>query len=268
MTDYSLRITVFLFCVTSLFLWQTFLPRKPLIYWKQRWLENMGLLAINTLTLRFFQPILLSIISLFSSEYSLLHLLPLPFWAKVFLGFVLLDLAIYCQHILSHRTDWIWRLHRVHHSDAELDVSSAVRFHPIEILLSLIYKSVIVLILGIPAAAILFFDIILNSSALFNHSNIRLPALLETALRTFIVTPEMHRIHHSRRTTETNSNYGFFLSIWDRIFHTYTPTAALGDKNIQIGMPQTHFYKAKGLFSLLLMPSFKSSDFQNKQDKE
>jgi len=268
MTDYALRLTVFLFCVVALFFWQTFFPKKPLRYSKQRWLENIGMLAINTVTLRFFQPILLSIIALSASNYGLLQQWPLPFWITVLLSIVLLDLAIYCQHTLSHRINWIWRLHRVHHSDAELDVSSAVRFHPIEILLSLLYKSAIVLIFGIPAAAILFFDILLNASALFNHSNIRLPVAFEAKLRKMIVTPEMHRIHHSRLTKETNSNYGFFLSVWDRLFRTYTPKATLGDQDIQIGMPQTRFYKTKGLLSLLLMPSFTSSDFQNKQDKE
>ncbi|MCZ2720069.1 sterol desaturase family protein [Marinomonas sp. 15G1-11] len=268
MTDYTLRVTIFLSCVIALILWQTFYPKKKLQHWKLRWVENISLLAINTITLRFFQPILLSLIALTATKYGLLNLVPFPLWVEIIIGIILLDLAIYWQHNISHKITWIWRLHRVHHSDAELDVTSAVRFHPIEILLSLIYKSMVVVIFGVPAFAILLFDIILNASAMFNHTNIKLPAGLESILRKCIVTPEMHRIHHSRVTEETNSNYGFFLSIWDKLFNTYTSNASLGDEKIQIGMPQTKTYRPKSLLSLLLMPSFKRSDFQNKHDKE
>ncbi|MFT2110079.1 sterol desaturase family protein [Marinomonas sp. 2405UD68-3] len=268
MTDYILRVTLFLAFVLPLIAWQVLRPKKKLVHWKQRWIENLSLLAINMMLLKLIQPLLLSLIAYTSSKYGLLNLLPLPIWASILLSLLLLDLAIYWQHNLSHRIHWIWRLHRIHHSDSELDVSSAVRFHPIEIVLSLVYKSIIVVTLGIPAVAILIFDVLLNASAMFNHSNVSLPKKIERVLRLFIITPEMHRIHHSRINKETNSNYGFFLSIWDKIFNSYTDKASLGDNNINIGMPKTKKYRPNGVLSLLLMPLFKPITFQNKQNTE
>ncbi len=268
MTDYILRVMLFLAFITPLIAWQILRPHKKLTHWKQRWLENISLLSINMMVLKLVQPLLLSLIAYNSSEYGLLTLLSLPMWVNLLLSIALLDLAIYWQHYLSHRVHWIWRLHRVHHSDSELDVSSAVRFHPIEILISLVYKSIILIIFGIPAATILIFDILLNASAMFNHSNVSLPKAFERTLRLFIITPEMHRIHHSRISQETDSNYGFFLSIWDRLFTTYTKKPLLGDENINIGMPQTKQYRTNGVISLLLMPLFKPIKFQNKQKSE
>lgn len=253
MTDYYLRILVFLLFVSTLLYWQWSQPRKPLQHWQQRWRHNLGLLLIDSLLVRFCQPLIIAAVALLPSA-SFAPIAALPATVALIVSLILLDLLIYWQHRLFHNVTWLWRLHRVHHSDPELDTTSAVRFHPIEIVLSLIIKGLAVWLLGIPALAVLIFDIVLNSSAMFNHTNIKLPNSIEPYLRRLIVTPEMHRIHHSRISQEANSNYGFCLSIWDRLFHSYTENSQLGDAQLNIGLPDTQRYAPKGLIELLNMP--------------
>ncbi|SBS25274.1 Fatty acid hydroxylase superfamily protein [Marinomonas aquimarina] len=253
MIDYQLRILLFLLFVTVLLSWQFLAPRAPLRQWRSRWRHNLGLFFIDALCVRLFQPLLLTGVALLpAAPFAPLSLLPSALALVVAL--TLLDLLIYWQHRLFHRVDWLWRLHRVHHSDPELDTTSAVRFHPLEILLSLLIKAAAIWLLGIPATAVLVFDILLNALALFNHTNVQLKPSLERPLRRLIVTPAMHRIHHSRINTEANRNFGFCLSIWDRCFKSYLKESQGGDQGLNIGLPQTQRYAPKSLFELLKMP--------------
>ena len=239
MIDFSLRISIFICLLCLLIIWQWKAPRSPLKEWPTRWFHNVSLLLLGALCVRLIQPLLLSLIAFTSANIGLFSVFHLPYWSQVLLGIIALDALIYWQHRLFHRVPWLWRLHQVHHSDQALDVSSAVRFHPIEILLSLCIKATAILCLGIPIEAVLAFDILLNACAMFNHTNVRLPRYAESAIKLFIVTPDMHRIHHSVRFKETNSNYGFCLSLWDRLFASYTEQAQGGDAHIRIGLPRS-----------------------------
>lgn len=262
MTDYFIRMSLFLLVMISLLGWQYFRPFRQNRHWRSRWFENIALLVIDSILVRLIQPVLLSLFAYAVFEYGLLNALPIPYWASIVVGLFILDIAIYWQHRWSHHFHWIWRLHRVHHSDAELDVTSAIRFHPLEIILSLIYKGAIVLLFGIPPETILIFDIVLNASAMLNHSNIKFRSKTEYWLRLFIVTPEMHRIHHSRNTSEANSNYSSILSIWDKVFNSYIHRPVLTDENLNIGLPSTKNYRPKDVLQLLLMPLFDESKFK------
>ena len=162
----------------------------------------------------------------------------IPFWVAVLASFIVLDFAVWLSHVLSHKIPLFWRFHRMHHADRDIDVTTAIRFHPIEIVLSMIWKAGWVLILGAPAAAVIIFETVLNGTAMFNHSNTKLSPLMDKILRSFVVTPDMHRVHHSTITTETDSNYGFNLPWWDKLFGTYVDQPALGDEKMQIGLSE------------------------------
>lgn len=252
--DFSVRFAVFCAVLISLLAWQTLRPRKPLLKWRQRWGHNLALLLIGAVCVRLVQPLLLSVIAFFGQDIGLLSHLDWPVWCSVVLSILMLDCLIYWQHRLFHRVPLLWRLHRVHHTDPELDVSSAVRFHPLEILLSLLIKASAILLLGIPVIAVLLFDVLLNAAAMFNHTNARLPEKWEAMLRRVIVTPDFHRIHHSRVNREANSNFGFFLSIWDTLFASKCSQAMGGDEALNIGLPGTKTYQPRSLKALLWMP--------------
>ena len=168
--------------------------------------------------------------------WGLFNALDVPFWLAAIATVVLLDLAVWAQHLATHKIGWLWRLHEIHHADGRFDVTTGLRFHPAEIALSLIYKSAVVVLLGAPAAAVVAFEVILNSGSMFEHANLRLPPKLERALRRVIVTPDMHRIHHSVHRSEADSNYGFFLSVWDRLFRTYTHAPRDGQEAMVVGV--------------------------------
>lgn len=254
MIDFSLRISIFICLLCLLIIWQWKTPRAPLKQQSTRWFHNFSLLLLGALCVRLFQPLLLSLIAFINAEQGIFSLFHLPYWSQFLLGIIALDALIYWQHRVFHRVPLLWRLHQVHHSDQALDVSSAVRFHPIEILLSLGIKAIAILCLGIPIEAVLVFDILLNACAMFNHTNARLPQYAESIIKRFLVTPDMHRIHHSVRFKETNSNYGFCLSLWDRLFHSYTEQAQGGDEQIRIGLPRSQNTNKASLKTLLLMP--------------
>ncbi|GGN16499.1 MULTISPECIES: sterol desaturase family protein [Marinomonas] len=254
MIDFSLRFGVFLAVFSALLIWQWRRPRGTLLQWRQRWRHNLFLLGIGALCVRVVQPVLLSIVAVMNQDVGVLSVFELPFWLIVLLSILLLDCLIYWQHRLFHRVSFLWRIHRVHHSDPELDVSSAVRFHPIEILLSLCIKAVAIWLFGIPLEAVLIFDILLNASAMFNHTNARLPASIENRVQRLFVTPDMHRIHHSRVDLEANSNFGFFLSIWDVLFLSKRAQALDGDEHLTIGLPSTKTYQPTSFKEVLLMP--------------
>ena len=184
--------------------------------------------------------------------WGLFNALALPYWVEVVVAILLLDLAIWTQHLVTHKVPLLWRLHRVHHADRDVDVTTAIRFHPVEIALSMLLKIGLVYLLGLPALAVILFEIILNGTAMFNHSNLKLPVGIEAVLRRFLVTPDMHRVHHSIHRDEHDSNYGFALSIWDRIFGTYIPQPRGGHDGMTTGLQWQDERPAKLGWSLWL----------------
>ncbi|MBT8113848.1 MAG: sterol desaturase family protein [Arenicella sp.] len=204
----------------------------------RRAVHNLLLFAFNTVMLRMLVPLSLVVVSAWAidSQVGLSHMLPLPGVATVALSVVMLDLAVYWQHVATHKIGLLWRIHKVHHADRDMDVTTAIRFHPVELLLSLLYKSLIVVLLGAPVAAVILFELLLFIGPAFNHSNFALPKGFDKALRWVIATPDVHRVHHSTLVHEQNTNYGFFLIWWDKLFHTYTPQPSGGHMDMQIGL--------------------------------
>lgn len=224
-----------------------------------RWLSHGLLTLANTLALRVLVPLLAVGTALWAAEnqFGLLHQFALPTIIEWIAVLLLLDAAIYFQHRISHIVPLFWRVHRLHHSDVDIDATTALRFHPIEIVISMFYKMGVVAALGAPTGAIIMFEITLNGIALFNHANWAFPTKLDKILRLLIVTPDMHRVHHSTDPQETNSNYGFFLSVWDHLFQSYRAQPKLGHAGMKIGL--TEFGEdvgKRGLFYLLAIPFF------------
>src|SRR5690242_11623946 len=237
-------------------LWEWRAPRRALeLGRKGRWFGNLGLLAIDIVAVKLLVPTAAVGVALIAAEHGwgLLPLLNVPFWAAVPLSIVALDLIIYAQHVVFHRVPWLWRVHRMHHADVEIDVTTGVRFHPIEILLSLGIKIAAVLGLGAPAAAVVLFEVLLNVTSMFNHSNVRLPPRLDRLARWLIVTPQMHEVHHSADRAETDSNFGFNLPWWDRLFGTYREKPATGE-NVVIGLPAFRDASERRIDRLLSQP--------------
>ena len=188
--------------------------------------------------------------------WGLLSLLPfsLPFYLELILGIILLDLLIYLQHVACHYVPVLWRFHKVHHADRDLDVTTGVRFHPVEAILSMLYKCAVIALLGPIALSVVIFEIVLNASAMFNHANVAIPKKIDTFLRWFIITPDVHRIHHSTNVAETNSNYGFFLSIWDRIGKTYKSQPEAGHDDMVIGLSSYQTQNPSKIIWCLTLP--------------
>ncbi len=255
--DNQMRLAIFLgtFCVMALLEWV--LPKRDTALPKgRRWLTNWGIVVFDSVLVRLVMPILPIGVALYSSEqgWGLLNWIALPGWLSVLIAFVVLDFAIWLQHLISHVVPIFWRLHQVHHADRDIDVSTALRFHPIEILLSLVWKFGWVLLLGAPALAVFLFEAVLNAAALFNHANVKLPVGLDRLLRLLVVTPDMHRVHHSVVPQETNSNYGFNLSIWDRIFGTYIAQPQAGHDDMVIGLNRYQSDKPGQFVWSILLP--------------
>lgn len=220
-------------------LWETLRPCRPLSRSRAlRWGNNLGLLLLNTLLLRLLFPAATVGLAVLAqgNGWGLFNYYDLPLWLALPLAVVLLDLGIYLQHALFHAVPLLWRLHRVHHADLDYDITTGTRFHPFEILLSMLIKFVIVMTLGPPVLAVLIFEVILNAMAMFNHGNVQLPLTLDRVLRCVVVTPDMHRVHHSILAQEANSNFGFNLSLWDRLFGTYRAQPAAGHQGMVIGL--------------------------------
>lgn len=252
----SLRLSIFLatFMVMALAEWA--LPkRKRQEPQQKRWLTNWGIVVLDGLLVRLLMPILPIGVAIYAQDqgWGLLNWLSVPYWLALIIGFVVLDFAIWLQHLLSHVVPVLWRLHQVHHADRDIDVSTALRFHPLEILLSLFYKFAWIVVFGAPAVAVFIFEAVLNAAALFNHANVKLPLWLDRILRLAIVTPDMHRVHHSAERHECNSNYGFNLSIWDRMFGTYIAQPGKGHDEMTIGLhPYQSSKPSQFIWSLLL----------------
>ncbi len=205
-----------------------------------RWLSNIGLVALNTVLLRVVFPTAAVGVALVAEArgWGLLNVVGAPYWLAVALSVVLLDLAIYLQHVMFHAVPALWRLHRMHHADLDIDVTTGARFHPIEILLSMLIKLALVAALGPPALGVLVFEVLLNATSMFNHGNLNIAPGVDRVLRWFVVTPDMHRVHHSVVVHETNSNFGFNLPWWDRLFGTYRAQPAAGHAAMTIGIEQ------------------------------
>jgi sterol desaturase/sphingolipid hydroxylase (fatty acid hydroxylase superfamily) len=224
----------------ALALWEWFAPRRALTVGRApRWPGNLGILAIDVVAVRLVAPTAVVGVALIAAErgWGLFPALGLPAWAAIVFGVIALDLVIYTQHVVFHHVPVLWRLHRMHHADLDIDVTTGVRFHPLEILLSLAIKMAAVVALGVPALAVLIFEVLLNATSMFNHSNVALPPRLETIARWIVVTPQMHQVHHSIERQETDSNFGFNLPWWDRLFGTYRAKPAAGEQSMTIGLP-------------------------------
>ncbi|MEO0575663.1 MAG: sterol desaturase family protein [Pseudomonadota bacterium] len=223
----------------------------------QRWPVNIGLVLIDTLIIRVLAPGLAVAAAVLAQREGwgvFGRWDGLPTWLIIMICIVLMDAFIYWQHRLMHKVPVLWRLHRVHHADTEFDVTTALRFHPLEIVFSLCLKAAFVVALGVPVIAIVIFEVLLNASAMFNHANIALPAALDRSVRPFVVTPDMHRVHHSSYEKQTNSNYGFFLSLWDRLFASYQAEPAEPHETMQIGLVEFRERRDQSLWQLLIQP--------------
>ena len=237
--------------------WEIFAPRRPQHIGRgRRWPSNIGVVALDTLLVRLLFPITAVGVALLAEArgWGLFAALGLPKGLAIVLGVILLDLAIYLQHVLFHAVPALWRLHRMHHSDLEFDVTTGSRFHPIEILLSMGIKLGVVAALGVPAVGVLIFEVLLNATSMFNHANVRIRAGIDRILRWFVVTPDMHRVHHSIYPNETNSNFGFNLPWWDRLFGTYRAQPKDGHDAMVIGINQFRTERDLRLDQMLIQP--------------
>lgn len=251
------RLSFFFGVLLAMALWETLAPRRERSFSRiQRWPSNFGLVVFNTLALRLVVPTAAVGAALFSAErgWGLFHVTALPEWFEIVAAVVILDLVIYGQHVLFHHVPMLWRLHRMHHTDLDFDVTSGARFHTIEILASMGIKLIVVAALGAPALGVLIFEILLNATAMFNHANVRLPESLDRLLRLVVVTPDMHRVHHSIIPRETHSNFGFNLPWWDRLFRTYRDQPEAGHIGMTIGIDKFRSPRELVLDRMLTQP--------------
>ena len=252
-----IRLAVFLAVLAAMAGLEAILPGRvrAVARW-QRWPANLGIVVLNTVLVRLLLPVTAAGIALVFERQGvgLLPGLGLPPWAAFLAALVLLDLAIYLQHVLFHAVPGLWRLHRMHHADLDFDVTTGGRFHPVEILLSMAIKLAVIAALGAPVAAVIVFEIVLNATAMFNHANLHLPPALDRVLRWFVVTPDMHRVHHSIRIEETNSNFGFNLPWWDRLLGTYRSQPRDGHDGMTIGIEQFRTPADLRLDRMLIQP--------------
>ncbi len=204
----------------------------------QRWPGNLAVTVLNTVLLRVLLPITTVGLAELGEQrgWGFLNAMPRPEWLANVLALLALDFAIYLQHVMFHAVPALWRLHRMHHADLDFDVTTGTRFHPLESLLSMLWKFAVIVVLGPPAASVVLFEVILNATAMFNHSNVRLPVAFDAVLRLFVVTPDMHRVHHSVQVEETNRNFGFNVPWWDRLLGTYRGQPQHGHERMIIGI--------------------------------
>ena len=252
-----IRLACFFAVLLAMMLWERRKPRRALSLPRaRRWPANLGIIVVDSIVLRLVFPVLaVGAAELAAARgWGLFHGLNAPFWLALPASLLILDLAIYTQHVVFHKVAMLWQLHRMHHTDLDFDVTTALRFHPLEIVLSMLIKLVLVTLLGVPAVAVMLFEVILNATAMFNHGNVGLPRRLDRALRWILVTPDMHRVHHSIRPEETDSNFGFNLPWWDRLFGTYRDQPRDGHAGMTIGLEYFRDRRAIGLGALLLQP--------------
>ncbi len=234
------RLGFFFSILLIMLVWEVFCPCRTnnLTSSLSRKINNILIVVINSLVVRILFPTAAVGVALWCSvnNIGILNIMQMPEWLSIFIAFVILDLFIYLQHVLFHYLPILWKIHRVHHADQEYDVTTGLRFHPIEIILSMLIKFAVIVFIGAPVLAVIIFEIVLNATAMFNHGNIKLPKIADKILRLIFVTPDMHRVHHSVVPNETNSNFGFNVSIWDRVFGTYIKQPKYPHKTMQIGL--------------------------------
>lgn len=254
----TIRLVAFAAILAVMVVWEFLAPRRSrLLSRRRRWPANLGIVALNTLIVRLLFPAAAVGVALAAQMqgWGLLHRYDIPTWAAVAAGIVLLDLVIYLQHVVFHAVPALWRLHRMHHADLDIDATTGARFHPIEIVLSMLIKFAAIAALGVPPAAVVLFEVLLNATSMFNHGNVRIPARIEPVLRWLVVTPDMHRVHHSIERDETNSNFGFNLSLWDRLFGTYRAQPRAGHEAMGIGIPDFRdAAECNGVTGMLALP--------------
>ena len=253
----AIRLGFFVVIFALVAVWECVAPRRPrTVSRRLRWPNNLGLVALNTVLLRLVFPAAAVGLALAGERqgWGLLNAFAVSPWVAVPLVVVVLDLAIYLQHVMFHAVPALWRLHRMHHADLDVDVTTGARFHPIEILLSMGIKLAVVAALGAPPLAVLIFEVLLNATSMFNHGNVRIAGKLDRTLRWFVVTPDMHRVHHSVLPRETNSNFGFNLPWWDRLLGTYRAQPAAGHQAMTLGIEQFRTPRDLWLDRMLAQP--------------
>ncbi|MBT2970892.1 MAG: fatty acid hydroxylase [gamma proteobacterium symbiont of Ctena orbiculata] len=237
--ELPIRLSFFFGVFAFIALWEIFLPRRQLSLSKgARWINNLGLITLNTLVLRLLFPAAAVGVAALAQEqgWGLLNYYRLPLPLAAVIAVVAMDFVIYLQHVMVHAVPLLWRLHRVHHADLDYDVTTGARFHTIEIILSMLIKMATIVLLGPPLVAVVIFEVLLNATAMFNHGNISIPEKVDRVLRLFVVTPDMHRVHHSVHAPLANSNFGFNLPWWDRLFGTYVAQPPEGHVEMEIGL--------------------------------
>jgi sterol desaturase/sphingolipid hydroxylase (fatty acid hydroxylase superfamily) len=252
-----IRLAAFAGVFVLMAAWELMGPRrKQSVGRTWRWPNNLGVVVVDTLLVRILFPTAAVGLALVAEarSFGLFNVVAFPWWIGVVLSVVILDLAIYLQHVLFHAVPALWRLHRMHHADLDIDVTTGLRFHPIEIVLSILIKFAVVAVLGPPAIAVLIFEVLLNATSMFNHSNLCIPEGIDRVLRWFVVTPDMHRIHHSILSRETNSNFGFNLPWWDHLLGTYRAQPEAGHEGMTIGIEQFRDSRELRLDRMLLQP--------------
>ncbi len=256
--EVTIRLGFFVGVFVLVALAELWVPRRQLTLKRSlRWTSNLGLVLLNTLVVRLLFPLAAVGVAAFctASGWGLLNHFAVPFWLAVPLAVVAMDFVIWLQHVMVHAVPLLWRLHQVHHADPDYDLTTGARFHPIEIVLSMLIKFATITLLGAPVLAVVVFEVLLNATAMFNHGNIRLPARVDRALRWLIVTPDMHRVHHSVEDDECNSNFGFNLTWWDRLLGTYRAQARAPQTSMVIGLRgHTNPTEVARLDGMLLMP--------------
>lgn len=256
-SEVSIRLGVFVAVLVGMAVWEVLAPRRVQNADRAvRWTSNLGVVALDTVLVRLLFPVTaVGLAALGEARgWGLLNIWQVPAWIAVPLAVVVLDLVIYLQHVMFHAVPGLWRLHRMHHADLALDVTSGTRFHPIEIILSMVLKLTVVAALGAPALGVLIFEVLLNATAMFNHSNAKIPLGIDRVLRWLVVTPDMHRVHHSIALGETNSNFGFNLPWWDRMFGTYRAQPEAGHDGMTIGIEQFRDRAEQRLDRMLTQP--------------
>ncbi|MDP6787413.1 MAG: sterol desaturase family protein [Rhodospirillales bacterium] len=253
----AIRLGFFFAVLAVMVAWEVAAPRRTLTQTRRlRWPANLGIVALNTVLLRVLLPVPPLVFAALAEAqgWGVFNMLAAPGWFAVAASVVVLDLAIYLQHVMFHAVPVLWRLHRMHHADLDIDVTTGARFHPIEIVLSALLKMAVIALIGAPALAVLVFEVVLNATAMFNHANARVALGLDRVLRWFVVTPDMHRVHHSIHVDETNSNFGFNLPWWDRLFGTYRGQPRDGHAAMTIGIEQFRQPKVLHLHRMLAQP--------------
>lgn len=261
MNETTLRLSVFAGIFAAMAVLELLIPKRKLGQSRaRRWFTNISIAGVGSVVVRLLALFVIPLAAVAAAMWAqregwgLFNATDWPIWVEITIALLVLDLAIYGQHVASHKVPALWRLHRVHHADRDIDVTTGIRFHPIEIGLSMLWKILVVAALGAAPVAVVLFEVILNGCSMFNHSNIALPGPLDRALRAILVTPDMHRVHHSVERSEHDTNFGFNLSLWDRLFRTYTAQPREGHLGMTLGLKAWQDQRPTGLGWSLALP--------------